>query len=122
MTAKQQLLPGELEARLGASHLPALDGLRALAVLLVFGCHFGLLPIAIPGGLGVLIFFVLSGFLITWLLLGEEERYGSVSLPQFYLRRALRIFPAFYVFWVLVTGALWATGRVVPWREAVSAF
>lgn len=45
---------------------------------------------------------MLSGFLITWLLLEEQKSTGTVSLRGFYRRRALRIFPAFYVFWLLV--------------------
>ena len=50
------------------------------------------------GNLGVRIFFVISGFLITGLLMQERERSGRINLPRFYVRRALRIFPAFYVF------------------------
>jgi peptidoglycan/LPS O-acetylase OafA/YrhL len=84
-----------LDAVLRATHLPVLDGLRALAVTMVVASHFGL---ASAGGLGVTIFFVLSGFLITWLLLKEREATGSVSLRAFYAKRTLRIFPAYYVF------------------------
>jgi peptidoglycan/LPS O-acetylase OafA/YrhL len=50
------------------------------------------------GSLGVRVFFVLSGFLITTLLFGELQKYGRISLPRFYYRRTLRIFPAFYCF------------------------
>ncbi len=55
--------------------------------------------------LGVLIFFVISGFLITSLLINEKERTGSISLKRFYFRRVLRIFPAFYLFVVAVSVA-----------------
>ncbi len=82
---------------LRSRHLPALDGLRAVAVGGVILFHWGLLPFAI-GSLGVSLFFVISGFLITHLLLAEHEGAGSVSLGRFYARRALRIFPAYYVF------------------------
>jgi len=58
--------------------LPGLDGLRMVAVFLVVFYHLGF-PTA-SGGHGVLIFFVLSGFLITWLLLKEQEQFGSISL------------------------------------------
>jgi peptidoglycan/LPS O-acetylase OafA/YrhL len=71
-----------------------------LAVFLVVLYHFGFAKV--PGGHGVIVFFVLSGFLITWLLLEEQKSTGTVSLRGFYRRRALRIFPAFYVFWLLV--------------------
>jgi peptidoglycan/LPS O-acetylase OafA/YrhL len=69
-----------------------LDGLRGVAILLVLAYHFQLMP----GGLfGVDLFFVLSGFLITTLLVEEWQRRGSISLRLFYLRRALRLAPAF---------------------------
>jgi peptidoglycan/LPS O-acetylase OafA/YrhL len=69
-----------------------LDGLRGLAILSVLSFHLGLLP---GGSLGVDIFFVLSGFLITVLLVEEWQQRGSISLKAFYLRRALRLLPAF---------------------------
>lgn len=78
-------------------HLPSLDGLRAVAVSGVMAFHFGALSFAF-GRFGVTLFFVLSGFLITLLLLRERERAGTISLRKFYVRRALRIFPAYYVF------------------------
>lgn len=77
-------------------HLPGLDGLRAISVFVVIAYHFGI--DAVPGDLGVSGFFVLSGFLITWLLLRELQSTGTISLRQFYARRFLRIFPAYYVF------------------------
>ncbi|WP_261556676.1 acyltransferase family protein [Frankia tisae] len=79
-------------------HNPALDGLRAIAVLAVFVHHMGLLP---GGYLGVDLFLVLSGFLITGLLLAEHDRTGRISLRAFWGRRAFRLLPAFYVFAVV---------------------
>jgi peptidoglycan/LPS O-acetylase OafA/YrhL len=70
---------------------PALDGLRALAVAAVVGFHFGIAP---PGWVGVDLFFVISGFLITTLLLEESQRVGRISLRRFWARRALRLGPA----------------------------
>jgi peptidoglycan/LPS O-acetylase OafA/YrhL len=72
---------------------PALDGVRALAVLAVVGQHYfgGVVP---GGAVGVTVFFVLSGFLITCLLLEEWERRGRVSLGRFWARRGLRLLPA----------------------------
>lgn len=75
--------------------LPGLDGMRAIAVLIVVTYHAGW---PFPAGLGVSAFFVISGFLITWLLLKEVDRSRSIDLRSFYLRRALRIFPAYYAF------------------------
>jgi peptidoglycan/LPS O-acetylase OafA/YrhL len=77
--------------RLG--YLPSLDGLRAIAVVLTSLVH--LVPTKIPGGfIGVDIFFVLSGFLITSLLLGAWARYGRIDLFGFYVRRFRRLVPA----------------------------
>jgi peptidoglycan/LPS O-acetylase OafA/YrhL len=77
-------------------YLPSLDGMRALAVTLVFVSHAGWGRL-VPGGFGVTVFFFLSGYLITTLLRIEYEQYGSLSLRQFYLRRAYRILPPMYL-------------------------
>lgn len=76
--------------RLG--YRPALDGLRAVAILLVLGDHFLHLPPG--GGYGVDLFFVLSGFLITTLLLEERRATGRIDISRFYIRRARRLLPA----------------------------
>jgi peptidoglycan/LPS O-acetylase OafA/YrhL len=79
-------------AKLG--YLPALDGLRAVAVAAVLLYHTGAI---LPGGtVGVDLFFVLSGFLITTLLLEQRNATGSISLRRFYRRRALRLLPALF--------------------------
>src|SRR5437588_2017988 len=81
-----------------------LDGLRGVAILLVLAFHFGFLP---GGSLGVDVFFVLSGFLITTVLVEEWQRRGSISLKNFYLRRALRLLPAFFtLLLILLLGSL----------------
>ena len=77
-------------------HIPSLDGFRAVAIMIVFLSHAGLEHV-IPGGLGVTIFFFLSGYLITTLLRREMEGTGTISFRQFYIRRAWRIWPAFYL-------------------------
>jgi peptidoglycan/LPS O-acetylase OafA/YrhL len=87
-----------------SSHLriPSLDGFRAISILLVFIAHVGL-DALVPGGLGVTIFFFLSGFLITTLMRAEFANNGHISLRHFWLRRALRIFPPFYLVLLLAT-------------------
>ncbi|HSC20778.1 MAG TPA: acyltransferase family protein [Solirubrobacterales bacterium] len=71
---------------------PDIEGLRAVAIGAVLLCHAGL-GFAAGGFVGVDVFFVISGFLITRLLLGEVSRTGSVSLPRFYARRVKRLLP-----------------------------
>jgi peptidoglycan/LPS O-acetylase OafA/YrhL len=88
--------------------MPGLDGLRAVSVLLVIFYHLGLSPqfpkthwllrLSFESMIGLQIFFVISGFLITWLLIDEERKRGSISLKYFYLRRALRILPPVFVY------------------------
>jgi peptidoglycan/LPS O-acetylase OafA/YrhL len=77
-------------------YIPSLDGIRAISFFLVFFAHAGL-GHTIPGGFGVSVFFLLSGFLITTLLRLEFARYQRISLGSFYLRRVLRILPPLYV-------------------------
>jgi peptidoglycan/LPS O-acetylase OafA/YrhL len=74
------------------THWGGLDGLRALAVLAVLGTHFGFL--GTNAVVGVDLFFVISGFLITTLLLKERDQSGALSLTNFWTRRALRLLPA----------------------------
>lgn len=88
-------------------HLPGLNGLRAVAALSVMWSHtfqdtFGdwgtvgfKLPVVADG---VTMFFVISGFLITYLLLNEQEKSQTVSIPKFYMRRILRIWPIYYAY------------------------
>ena len=120
VTAPAVSASARLHENLAKRQIPGLDALRAFAVFVVMAYHFGFT--AIPGGYGVVAFFVLSGFLITWLLLKEQDATGTVSLRKFYIRRSLRIFPAFYAFWLLLVAALFVTGRHVPWDHAASAF
>jgi peptidoglycan/LPS O-acetylase OafA/YrhL len=89
-------------------YYPQLDGLRAVALLCVLIEHELTRTLRIPGweyfgSLGVMIFFVLSGFLITGLLSKEKINTKSIDLKSFYLRRVLRIFPAFFVLIAVVS-------------------
>ncbi len=97
-------------------YIPGLDGIRAIAVLAVLLYHSGV-P-GVPGGfLGVDVFFVLSGFLISSLLLQEIERTSAVSFGQFYLRRARRLLPA-----LLATLALSSVLVLLFARDAAAQF
>jgi peptidoglycan/LPS O-acetylase OafA/YrhL len=99
-----------------ARKIPGIDGLRAIAVSLVLIAHFGL-ERYVPGGFGVTLFFFISGFLITGLLMVEFENQGKISVPAFYMRRLLRLYPAL-VLAVLVTVFLYpALGGVVTFSE-----
>ena len=110
----------QLYARLSQKQIPALDGVRMMAVFLVIFYHFGFN--GVPGAHGVMLFFVLSGFLITWLLIEEQTATGTVSLTAFYWRRTLRIFPAFYAFWFLVVAVGLLRNGAAPSAHAWSAF
>lgn len=107
----------------GSRRIPSLDGLRAVAVLLVMMAH-ALSTVPEPlkpsfpwklwignATLGVTIFFVISGYLITRLLRQELESRGGISLRNFYLRRVLRIFPEFYMY-ILVIALLSLSGVI----------
>ncbi|BCT77235.1 hypothetical protein SCMU_30770 [Sinomonas cyclohexanicum] len=76
----------------GLGHIPALDGIRALAITLVVAYH-AVMPLHFGGAGGVDVFFALSGFLITTLLLEEHDARGGISLRRFYVRRAVRLYP-----------------------------
>jgi peptidoglycan/LPS O-acetylase OafA/YrhL len=113
-------LPPVLEANLRSPVIPKLNGLRALSAFIVVAYHYGFEYV--PTGFGVLSFFVMSGFLITWLLLQERDRTGAISLRAFYARRALRIFPAFYVYWVLALLFAVVAGIRIIWPQAWASF
>ena len=102
---------------------PALDGIRAVAVLAVMAFHFLGAEYFAGGLIGVDVFFVLSGFLITSLLLDEQNRTGAVSLRGFYHRRVLRLFPAMYTLLGLVAVAAIFIGAEYPsvWAELGAA-
>jgi peptidoglycan/LPS O-acetylase OafA/YrhL len=110
-------------------HVPGLDGVRGVAVLLVIVFHYGALwqnvrtGGLLPGGyIGVDVFFVLSGFLITSLLVGEQAKVGKVSLPRFYARRALRLFPALaFILVAHVVFTMWTRDSLVEEAKQVAA-
>ncbi|WP_281258200.1 acyltransferase family protein [Leucobacter massiliensis] len=94
---------------LRAARFAGLDGLRAVAVGLVLVYH--LFPAALPGGfLGVDVFFAISGFLITSLLLREIDASGRIRLAAFWRRRARRLFPALGLVLLVCTAAALLVG------------
>jgi peptidoglycan/LPS O-acetylase OafA/YrhL len=123
--------------RARSQHWVALDGMRAFAVIAVMIYHWDN-PHLLSGGLfGVDVFFVLSGFLITTLLLGENEQSGAISLTYFYARRALRLLPALFAVIIVtvlaatlisglssvrhdtLTGVPWVVFYVANWARAI---
>jgi peptidoglycan/LPS O-acetylase OafA/YrhL len=102
----------------GSLLIPSLDGVRAISVLIVVLGHSGLQAL-VPGGLGVTIFFFLSGYLISTLLLTEHERSGGINIANFYARRVFRLMPPLIVslvvaygltYWGLLAGGITAKG------------
>jgi peptidoglycan/LPS O-acetylase OafA/YrhL len=118
-----------------ATHIPSLDGLRAVSIGLVILAHAAATAgaphwldkpaITSLGNVGVRFFFVISGFLITTLLLRDVDRYGQIRLKLFYLRRALRILPAAFVYigtmWALHLAGVIDLNFEVPSREYVDS-
>jgi peptidoglycan/LPS O-acetylase OafA/YrhL len=105
-----------MRTQAGAGYRPELDGIRGLSILLVLNQHFRI-PRWEPGSfVGVDVFFVLSGYLITSLLLKEWDATGRLNFPQFYLRRALRLLPAAAAFIVVAL----VTARLVSSPQAFS--
>lgn len=115
--------------RPNARTIPSLDGLRALSVAAVVLSHYTMHASGIPpavvrfcdplGTLGVRVFFVISGYLITTLLVHDQTTHGNIRLGHFYFRRLLRIFPPYYAYLGIVAllalvGVLPALGRTWP--------
>jgi peptidoglycan/LPS O-acetylase OafA/YrhL len=109
-------------AERGQRYVPGLDGLRAIAVLAVIAYHLNLSWA--PGGLlGVGVFFTLSGYLITDLLLTRYDSVGRLDLGQFWLRRARRLLPALLAMLIVVTAwtTVWHPSRLSSLRSGVFA-
>lgn len=116
----EQLEENGFSVQQGA-RIAGLDGLRGVAIITVVLAHwfqrFRLLPFPLPLIDGVELFFVLSGFLITAILLREYDRTGGIRLLRFALRRALRILPPLAVYLAVVAGFYAACKEPVPWRS-----
>lgn len=110
-------------------YFAGLDGLRAISVLAVIWCHVAgphELHLLNQGNKGVDLFFAISGFLVTTLLLREWRERGSISLTGFYIRRSLRIFPLYYavllLYCVLVFATMRGTTKAAEFWDNLPAF
>ncbi len=117
----QSLQNGRISPQAQFGYLPGLDGVRALAVLLVLVAHVGFDHV-VPGGFGVTVFFFVSGFLITRLLIAEQEKAGAVALGRFYVRRFLRLLPALYIMLIVTAAIMIAMGDIPRLWEVIAAF
>ena len=109
-------------------YIPSLDGLRGLSIFLVFGVH-GSWSHMQGGSVGVDLFFVLSGFLITQLLVREREKSGTINLTKFYARRFVRLFPplllmalCFSIYYFFTYGGRMVWMNLVPALTYISDF
>jgi peptidoglycan/LPS O-acetylase OafA/YrhL len=96
--------------------IPSLNGIRAISVLLVVLSHSGFGTI-VPGGLGVTIFFFLSGYLITTLMLAESEQLGNIAISRFYARRIFRLAPPLLITLAVAYGLTYCgllSGQITP--------
>lgn len=109
---------------LRSGRIAGLDFLRAVAVMLVLGDHSSAellgLGVGLNGGLGVELFFVLSGFLITWMLQHEFQKKNTIDFRAFYWRRLLRLMPIFYVYVIACLLMLALLHRPIPWGAVIS--
>ncbi|MGW9345945.1 acyltransferase family protein, partial [Streptomyces albidoflavus] len=96
-----------------ANRFAHIDAMRAFAVMVVVIAHAGLGHI-VPGGSGVTIFFSISGFIITYLLLRERQKTDGFSVSSFYRRRFFKIFPPFAVA-VIVPSLIWSIQHPIDW-------
>jgi peptidoglycan/LPS O-acetylase OafA/YrhL len=101
------------------SYIASLDGLRGLSIILVFMAHIGFENI-VPGGLGVTIFFFISGYIITKILIDEVSVTTQVNLKAFYIRRLLRLYPPLLLMIVFFFLFLFATNNIVDLHEIVA--
>lgn len=113
-----------LSTVLAGSRIQGLDALRAFSILAVLIDHteykFGGPLSLVTGGIWLEIFFVLSGFLITFMLLDEFDRFGSISFKDFFQRRMARLLPLFYVYVLIGIVYLTLVHKPVPWGAVLS--
>ena len=122
--------PRDISGEPAHRRIPSLDGLRAISIAFVLIDHLGYQRFFTPdtligtaltslGGFGVKVFFVLSGYLITLLMLNEEKKTGGINLGQFYIRRAFRILPAAIAFMLAIFSY---NGSIISLQNKVFSF
>lgn len=99
---------------------PSLDGVRFFCIIITVTNHVPDMPRYFNGRVGVDIFFALSGWLITWLLISERSKYGSISLGAFYVRRAFRIVPLYFATIALYVVAAFVSAHVTQDASHIS--
>ena len=104
----------------GSDHIRSIDGLRAVAILLVFLSHYGAGRL-IPGGFGVTLFFFISGYLITKLMIAENQKNGHVAIGAFYARRFLRLAPALFFMIAIVSLVYFILKREISTAQILAA-
>jgi peptidoglycan/LPS O-acetylase OafA/YrhL len=103
-----------------SDHIRSIDGLRAVAILLVFLSHYGVGRL-IPGRFGVTLFFFISGYLITKLMIAENQKNGDVAIGAFYARRFLRLAPALLFMITIVSLIYFVLNRNVDKLQIAAA-
>jgi peptidoglycan/LPS O-acetylase OafA/YrhL len=104
---------------LNKEYIPAIDGMRAVAIGLVIGSHFGAGRF-LPGGFGVTLFFFISGYLITGLLIEEESATAKVNISSFYIRRFLRLAPALITMICTASGIVFLMFGSLDWWQILA--
>lgn len=109
-----------------SKRIPSLDGLRAISIFLVVASHFsytiGFPDVYNVGNLGVRVFFVISGFLITGLLIKELDKTDKINLTKFYFRRTLRIFPPYYFYLTVILLCAVLGWMTIPLYKFIPAY
>jgi len=111
--------PYQIEMPAKSGHIPSLDGLRAISITLVLFDH--LISPKFPGGYGVFLFFVISGYLITRLLFQELNTNKSISLANFYKRRVFRLYPIIIIYAILIVITSSIPLKSINYYEPLSA-
>lgn len=120
MATLTEFPPREKLPELSSHRIAALDGVRGIAILMVMEEHFFASThpeLGHWGRLGVTIFFVLSGYLITGNLLKESDRFRKIDLARFYVRRAFRLWPCAWAYLACTTLIVWIGGHRFDWAN-----